>query len=89
MAKKEEECVKIKHTDSRNGLIIIAIEDDGGAVHEIAMNSMDLETLIGMLRDSQAEAVGHQSSGGWTLPGNSTGAILRSGKNSIFPRIPE
>ena len=60
--------MKITHTDTRNGLIIIGMEDERGP-HEIELTSMNVEDLIGTLRASQAEAIGHAAAHNYTQPG--------------------
>jgi hypothetical protein len=60
--------MKLIKTDTRNGLIILYLEDERGT-HEIELTSMNVEDLIGALRASQEEAIGHSSAHNYTRPG--------------------
>src|ERR1700730_18483821 len=59
--------MKIKHTGSRNGLVIIALEDEGGKIHEVELGALGAAQLIGGLRASLEEAIAHPSADSMTL----------------------
>ena len=61
--------MKLVSTDSREGKIILAVQDDDDAVHEISLNTMDVAQLIGALRSSLEEAIGHPAAYSSGLPG--------------------
>lgn len=60
--------MKIVSTDSRDGMVIIALKDEHDS-HEISLNTMDAGFLIGALRASIEEAIGHPAAYSTTLPG--------------------
>jgi hypothetical protein len=60
--------MKITDTDARDGKVIVVITDDHGR-HEISLNTMDAASLIGALRVSIGEAIGHPVAYSTTLPG--------------------
>jgi hypothetical protein len=64
-----EQAMKVKYTASRDGLVIIALEDESGEIHEVELAAIDVAQLIGGLRTSLEEAIGHPSAGNMTLPG--------------------
>jgi hypothetical protein len=61
--------MKLKYTDSRDGLVVVGLEDEAGMFHELALNTMDAADLIGALRASLEEAVGHPAADSMGLPG--------------------
>jgi hypothetical protein len=60
--------MKITKTSTRNGLIVLHLEDERGP-HEIELTSIGVEHLIGALRASQEEAIGHPSARSYGQPG--------------------
>jgi hypothetical protein len=76
--------MKIKYTDSRDGLVIIALEDEGGKIHEVELGSIDTAQLIGGLRASLEEAIGHPSADSMTLPGKERVQIVPHEKEIFF-----
>jgi hypothetical protein len=75
--------VKIKHTDSRDGLVILALKDENG-VYEVELTSMDVENLIGALRASREEAIGHPSAGSIGQPGMHRVQYFEVGQTLFF-----
>jgi hypothetical protein len=61
--------LKITDTDSKDGMVILNLVEDNGAPHSISLNSMDVASLMGSLRASLEEAIGHPSSESVGLPG--------------------
>jgi hypothetical protein len=47
-----EQPMRVKYTASRDGLVIIALEDEGGKIHEVELGAIDAAQLIGGLRAS-------------------------------------
>lgn len=60
--------MKLIQTEARDGKVIIVLEDDRGR-HEISLNTMDAAYLVGALRVSIEEAIGHSAAGSMGLPG--------------------
>ena len=60
--------MKIIGTDTRDGLIVVALEDERGH-HEVTLHSIDAAELIGALRSSLEEAIGHPAADSMALPG--------------------
>jgi len=75
--------MKIVHTDSRDGLVVIAVEDDRGQ-HEITLSTMDAAYLIGALRASIEEAIGHPSADSMALPGMARVQMVETAGELIF-----
>ena len=61
--------MKIVSTDSRDGKVIIALKGNDRRLHEISLNTMDAAHLLGALRSSIEEAIGHPAAYSTTLPG--------------------
>lgn len=61
--------MKIVHTDSRDGSVIIGLEDESGDAHEVALTTIATADLIGALRSSLEEAIGHPLADSTGLPG--------------------
>ena len=60
--------MKIAYTDARDGSIVIGLTEDGG-LREVTLNTLDATHLIGALRASIEEAIGHPAAYSTTLPG--------------------
>jgi hypothetical protein len=54
---------------ARDGLVIVGLEDATGAPHELALNTMEAAELIGALRASMEQAIGHPAACNIALPG--------------------
>lgn len=60
--------LKMLETDSRDGLVILTLFDANGEHYSVKLNSLDVASLIGSLRASLEEAVGHPSAESVALP---------------------
>jgi len=76
--------MKVRYTGSRDGLVIIALEDEDGKIHEVELSTIDAAHLIGGLRASLEEAIGHPSAGSMTLPGMERVQIVSHDREIIF-----
>jgi hypothetical protein len=76
--------MKIKCTDSRDGLVIIALEDEGSKIHEVELGAIDVAQLIDGLRASLEEAIGHPSADSMTLSGMERVQIVSQDKEIFF-----
>jgi hypothetical protein len=79
-----ERAMKAKYTASRDGLVIIALEDESGEIHEVELATIGAAQLIGELRASLEEAIGHPSAGNMTLPGMERVQIVSHDKEILF-----
>lgn len=61
--------MRIIHTDARDGLVIVGLVDTAGKAHELALNTIDAASLIGALRASLEDAIGHPLASNIALPG--------------------
>jgi hypothetical protein len=75
--------MKIISTDSRDGKIILVVEDDGEQ-HEIILGTIDAAFLIGALRCSIEEAIGHPHASSMTLPGMVRVQMVETPEELIF-----
>jgi len=78
--------MKVRYTGSRDGLVIIALEDEDGKIHEVELSTIDAAHLIGGLRASLEEAIGHPNADSMTLPGMERVQIV-SHEKEIFFRV--
>jgi|SRR5580704_839017 hypothetical protein len=76
--------MKIRYTESRDGLVIIALEEEGGKTHEVELGTIDAAQLIGGLRASLEEAVDHPCADTVTLPGLERVQFVSHDKEILF-----
>jgi hypothetical protein len=76
--------MKVRYTGSRDGLVIIALEDEDGKIHEVELSTIDAAQLIGGLRASLEEAIGHPNADSMTLPGMERVQIVSHDKQILF-----
>jgi hypothetical protein len=74
----------IKHTDSRDGLVILAVKDDRGEDYEITLNSMDVASLMGSLRASVDEVLSHPLAESIGMPGMKRVQYVETPENVFF-----
>jgi hypothetical protein len=75
--------MKLTYTDARDGMVIIGLSDDKGD-HEFSLNTMDAADLIGALRASLEEAIGHPSADSMALPGMVRVQMVETAEELIF-----
>jgi hypothetical protein len=76
--------MKITHTDAREGNVIVGLEDSSGNAHELVLNSIDAASLIGSLRASLEDAIGHPAAGNMALPGMVRVQMVETAEELIF-----
>jgi hypothetical protein len=69
LQKTKEPMMKITATDSRDGKVIVIVKTNDNKSREIMMTTIEAATLIGALRASLEEAIGHPTAESTGLPG--------------------
>jgi hypothetical protein len=60
--------LRIQSVNPSAANVILNLEDDEGTKHVVTINSMDVASLIGVLRMSLEEALGHPAAGNLGMP---------------------
>lgn len=76
--------LKIDHTESRDGLVILALKDDAGGIYEVILNSMDVASLMGSLRACVEESIADSSAGSVGMPGMKRVQHVETPENVFF-----
>ena len=75
--------MKITDTDARNGRVVIGVDDDGKQ-REIELGTIDVASLIGGLRASLEEAIGHPAADSMVLPGMVRVQMVENAEELVF-----
>lgn len=76
--------LQVVSTDAINDDVVINLRDETGTAFTVALKTIDVASLVGMLRASLEEAGKHPQSGGWALPGIHHVQYYKNGGTEYF-----